>query len=329
MSANIVFEKRPSFNRSSTQSTSSEETDEKPIKRKNSHLDPPRHVSITVSDDHEHAHDSNQYSSPPRQYSQESSDSPINPQNFYERNDNFSKVSHILYERSKAKYAKYLEIDRNIDKLRPYFDLEPRQLVSRLLKSFSPRGAHHIVLNLFQDHLATTEPPKVETLPPELYGPLMIVLTLVALLLAQMKFSGTIVTEGTLMGTALVTCFGYWGIATSFIYFLAVAAQSLISFIQLSSLVGYSLFSHLLVLLMGNLEHLAWNHDLLFWLFWLSLGGLSALRIGNVLLSRSVRTRQNFQFRLCLVIAPFVLNLTFLIYLHFRYHKMVDAVIHV
>lgn len=59
-----------------------------------------------------------------------------------------------------------------IDVFRPYFDVEPRQVRNRLVQSFIPRKPS-------QMHVSN-----------DLYGPTMIVLTLVALLLCSMKSSG-------------------------------------------------------------------------------------------------------------------------------------------
>ncbi|XP_042339397.1 protein YIPF3, partial [Plectropomus leopardus] len=70
----------------------------------------------------------------------------------------------------------------------------------------------------------------------ELYGPLMLVFTLVAILLHGMKTSGTVIREGTLMGTAIGTCFGYWLGVSSFIYFLAYLVNAQITMLQTLSL---------------------------------------------------------------------------------------------
>lgn len=96
----------------------------------------------------------------------------------------------------------------------------------------------------------------------ELYGPLMLVFTLVAILLHGMKTSGTVIVrthtcthtlfmflcllkcslcvylqrEGTLMGTAIGTCFGYWLGVSAFIYFLAYLVNAQITMLQMLSL---------------------------------------------------------------------------------------------
>lgn len=59
-----------------------------------------------------------------------------------------------------------------IDLFRPYFDVEPRQVRNRLIQSFIPRR------------------PSQMNVSSDMYGPTMIILTLVALLLYSMKSSG-------------------------------------------------------------------------------------------------------------------------------------------
>lgn len=59
-----------------------------------------------------------------------------------------------------------------IDLFRPYFDVEPRQVRNRLIQSFIPRR------------------PSQMNVSSDMYGPTMIILTLIALLLYSMKSSG-------------------------------------------------------------------------------------------------------------------------------------------
>ncbi|EDV29561.1 uncharacterized protein TRIADDRAFT_8856, partial [Trichoplax adhaerens] len=83
----------------------------------------------------------------------------------------------------------------------------------------------------------------------ELYGPLMLVFTLVAVLLFGMKSSETIVREGTLFGTAFGISFSYWFGASIFYYAIAFLCSTKISFIEMLSLTGYALFGTCLCLL--------------------------------------------------------------------------------
>ena len=111
--------------------------------------------------------------------------------------------------------------------------------------------------------------------------------------------------EGTLMGTAIGTCFGYWLGVSSFIYFLAYLVNAQITMLQTLSLLvstrtaatlhilhkheecqwvtslpvccyqGYGLFGHCVVLLVTYNIHF----HFLFYVLWLLLGGLSTLRM--------------------------------------------------
>ena len=60
----------------------------------------------------------------------------------------------------------------------------------------------------------------------------MVVLTLIAVMLAGMKVTGQTVQEGTLMGTAIGTCFGYWLGASLFFFALAYFCDTNLSPIE-------------------------------------------------------------------------------------------------
>ncbi|PNI77453.1 YIPF3 isoform 13, partial [Pan troglodytes] len=132
----------------------------------------------------------------------------------------------------KRQASRAFSLYANIDILRPYFDVEPAQVRSRTLCLPAGRGGSRLESQHFgkprrADHkvrrsrpswltrlLESMIPIKMVNFPQkiagELYGPLMLVFTLVAILLHGMKTSDTIIREGTLMGTAIGTCFGYW-----------------------------------------------------------------------------------------------------------------------
>ncbi|XP_077968541.1 protein YIPF3-like [Styela clava] len=191
----------------------------------------------------------------------------------------------------------------NIDILRPYFDVEPKILANRLLYSFVPVRS-----------LAT--PQKI---PSELYGPLMTVFTMVAILLMTMKASGTVLQQGTLMGTAFGICFGYWVGVSGFMYFLAYLCNTYISLVQCLSLLGYGMVSHCIILLCGHITH--YTHTM-FYLLWLTLAGAAASRMITIMLSRTVGNSQRIL--LCASIA--CLHMLFLLYLHFAYHTVVEII---
>lgn len=213
------------------------------------------------------------------------------------------QVADEMWQAGKRQASKAFNLYANIDILRPYFDVEPAQVRSRLLESMVPVR----MINF---------PQKIAG---ELYGPLMLVFTMVAILLHGMKSSGTVIIEGTLMGTAIGTCFGYWLGISSLVYFLAYLCNAQITMLQTLSLLGYGLFGHCVVLLVTYNIHF---HSL-FYVFWLCIGGLSTLRMVAVLLSRTVGQTQ----RLILCGSIAALHMLFLLYLHFAYHKVVEGIL--
>uniref|UniRef100_A0A8C9CYQ2 Protein YIPF3 n=1 Tax=Phocoena sinus TaxID=42100 RepID=A0A8C9CYQ2_PHOSS len=211
------------------------------------------------------------------------------------------QVADQMWQAGKRQASRAFSLYANIDILRPYFDVEPAQVRSRLLESMIP-----IKMVNFPQKIAG-----------ELYGPLMLVFTLVAILLHGMKTSDTIIREGTLMGTAIGTCFGYWLGVSSFIYFLAYLCNAQITMLQMLALLRP--LGHCIVLFITYNIHL----HALFYLFWLLVGGLSTLRMVAVLVSRTVGPTQRLL--LCGTLAT--LHMLFLLYLHFAYHKVVEGIL--
>ncbi|PNJ89224.1 YIPF3 isoform 6, partial [Pongo abelii] len=148
------------------------------------------------------------------------------------------QVADQMWQAGKRQASRAFSLYANIDILRPYFDVEPAQVRSRLLESMIP-----IKMVSFPQKIAG-----------ELYGPLMLVFTLVAILLHGMKTSDTII----------------------------------ITMLQMLALLGYGLFGHCIVLFITYNIHL----HALFYLFWLLVGGLSTLRMVAVLVSRTVGPTQ-------------------------------------
>ena len=135
----------------------------------------------------------------------------------------------------KNKALKLAKIYTDIDTLRPYFDVEPRTIANRIVQSFIP------VTDLSSPEkgdssISVTGLLFLSSVPSELYGPLMTVLTLVAVLQMNMKTSKTSLEEATLIETALTTCFGYWAAFSFVIYAAVYICSSYINTIQVSVL---------------------------------------------------------------------------------------------
>jgi len=191
-----------------------------------------------------------------------------------------------------------------IDILRPYFDVEPAQVRKRLLTALVPERL-------------TGTPPLVVS---ELYGPLMVVLTLIAVLLAGMKATGHTMQEGTLMGTAMGTCFGYWLGASAFFFALAYFCDTELSPIEVLSLCGYGLFGTLVCMGLSTLL-IATASNLFFYATWGVFGVSSALRMAYIFLSRTAVRKQGIT--ISTIVA--VVHLLFILYLKFVYHKTYEA----
>ncbi|XP_041365998.1 protein YIPF3-like isoform X2 [Gigantopelta aegis] len=193
----------------------------------------------------------------------------------------------------------------NIDILRPYFDVEPKEVQKRLLFSLMPSKP-------------TSERQRV---PKELYGPTMVIFTLVALLLFQMKTAEHKVEEGTLMGSAFIVCFTYWFGASGFVWFLSYVCNIRIAMLQILSMLGYGLFGHCIVLFLGTVIHTSHDH-MFFYFMWGLVGGLTTLKMACVIYSRSSGRTE----RMIVIAAIAALHLLFLLYLHFAYHTIVEEI---
>nr|CAB3267825.1 protein YIPF3-like [Phallusia mammillata] len=214
-------------------------------------------------------------------------------------------VADQMWQSGQQQAKKMIDVYGNIDILRPYFDIDPKTLLWRCAYSFVPLK-----------NLSTAQ-----KIPSELYGPLMTVFTLIAILLMNMKTSGTVLQQGTLMGTAFGICFGYWFGVSGFMYFLAFLCNAYISIVQCLTLLGYGMISHCVILLFGHFTH--YSHGT-FYVLWALIAGASAARMITVLLSRTVGKSQ----RLLLCVAIASLHMLFLLYLHFAYHHVVEEIVH-
>lgn len=210
-----------------------------------------------------------------------------------------------LWQAGKQSTQNLINTYAHIDYLRPYFDVEPQEFMNRLLKSFIP----------------DTKVGAPQQAASELYGPTMLVFTLVAILLYGMKTSGHTVEDGTLMGTALAVCLGYWIGVSSVVTFMSFLFNAHLSLLQVLSLIGYSMTAHCTILMFSTLfDH--YGIPTMFYLFLLIIGGLTALKTTGILISRSWTLRDG------LVLSGIAVTFHFLsiLYLRFAYHKVYEAV---
>lgn len=214
-----------------------------------------------------------------------------------------SSVGNYMLTTGKERAQKALNIYSHIDYLRPYFDVEPKDVLNRLIYSFVPT--------------------KNNSLTTELYGPLMIIFTMSAILIYQMKIANHSIKDGTLIGAAFFVCFSYWLATSFFLSSTSFILNSSISLFNYLDLIGYSLFSHCLVLLIGTFIHTSHDHAI-FYILWIVLGGLSGLKVAYILFNNTPHP----QHRISLAAGALFLHMIFLLYLHFAYHELAEEVSH-
>lgn len=212
-------------------------------------------------------------------------------------------VGAYMFNTGREKVQKTLNIYSHVDYLRPYFDVEPKDVLNRLLYSVVPI--------------------KNNDLTTELYGPLMILFTLCAIIIYQMKTANHTIEDGTLIGTAFFVCFTYWlglsflASSTSFV------CNSTIGFINYLSLIGYGMFSYCVVLLVGTFIHTSFDH-FIFYVLWVGLVGASGLKLANIVFTHTPHPN----YKIGLAIGIFLVHMFFLLYIHFAYHELAEEVNH-
>eukprot|EP00128_Syssomonas_multiformis_P012047 Colp12_sorted_trinity150504_noHs@15979 len=185
-----------------------------------------------------------------------------------------------------------------INILQPYFDVEPQQVTTRLLRS----------LKISRRLIDYSEEPS-----SELYGPLMLAFTLVILLVAGINTTQTQASvqsnSGSAMGTALSVSFGYWGLASLLAYAGAYVLDARVAPAAILSTVGYGLLAYCIALLTALLL------PSLSFVVALAVGALSALHIGQVFFHRSQTMSKGLSLG-CAIGAP---HLLFLLYLRYSF----------
>jgi len=214
-------------------------------------------------------------------------------------------IAKMAWEAGSSQVKRAFFLYTNIDLFRPYFDVEPKQVRNRLFQSLLPRM-----------------PASMQSMGADLYGPIMLIFTLVAILLYSMKTSGFQVKDGTLIGTAFFTCFTYWFFASMGVYALGYVFVSRIGMLQTFSILGYALFSHCLVLGVSSLAHHMVDSHATFYILFGIFGGLSSLRMAIFFASKTPARTHKF----ILASVVVAMHLGFLLYLHFGYEKVVEEI---
>jgi len=125
---------------------------------------------------------------------------------------------------STKQQAKSFTSGWTFDRLKPYFDVEPKDVIKRLIFSMLPRRSSELMEK------------------PELYGPLVLLFTLVLTLHTGMKLQVLHIDEGTLLGSAFAVCFTFWIMFSLLLNLFAYFFESNTTFLGIFSVTGYALF---------------------------------------------------------------------------------------
>jgi len=176
----------------------------------------------------------------------------------------------------------------SIRSLRPYFTPAPPMIWRRLLTSLIPmhfksgsgsasphavgtRSSHSSYnpaqsTHLGRDVVATDSfDPHGVAARPDLYVPLMLVLTMAQVLLWSIDVTGTTHSHcrrETLLGTSIAMSVGSWAGTAVWYYLVSYVLGSRLRFVQALAVSGYGLFGWVLALIAGQLMLLARQNDL-------------------------------------------------------------------
>jgi len=217
-----------------------------------------------------------------------------------------SNLTKMVWDASRTQVKQVFSLYTNIDLFRPYFDVEPKRVRNQLILSLIPQ-----------------KPSSMQKLTSDLYAPVMLLFTLIALLLYAMKTSNYYVQDGTLIGAAMFTCFGYWFFVSMAIYTMCYIFLTSATLLQTFSLVGYALFGNCIIFgLTLFIDAFAHSHTIFYLLF--ALFGLApAVRIGIFFMSRTPGKTRKF------IIGPAIIfmHCSFLLYLHYGFHEIIEEIV--
>jgi hypothetical protein len=215
------------------------------------------------------------------------------------------EVAGQMFRQAQTQAGGFMNIYANLDLIKPYFDVELPTVVRRLKMSFVPKESSELLTSG----------------APDLYGPTMIALTLVAILLLGMKLSHQAVEEGTLMGSAFGLCFSYWVVGSLGMRLLAYLCGMPLSVLEALALLGYGLGGYCVGLIMHYLLHSL--SPVLSTIVLVSFGAASAATLAAVFWGE-LRHRNPSK---AAIAAGSVgaLHFLFLLYIRFFYASLYDA----
>jgi hypothetical protein len=190
--------------------------------------------------------------------------------------------------------GRYLSIEWLVSIFQPFFIVDGSAVFNRMKNSFIPI------------------PQDFSQSQPDLYGPLMINLTLALFLIMCMKVREVQLTvEGTAIGSSLAVCFGYWIGASACSLVATCVTDTQLGIPNILCATGYAMSSFLIAL---SLAYAAQSSKLFIFLF-LTACLCSAISLGRTYKDLTPDPRRG------LAIAAFtaVIHLLFLVYLRASY----------
>ncbi|ELR21136.1 Yip1 domain containing protein [Acanthamoeba castellanii str. Neff] len=215
------------------------------------------------------------------------------------------EVAGRMFQQAQTQAGGYMNLYANLELIKPYFDVELSTVLRRIKLSFVPRQSSELLTSG----------------APDLYGPTMLVFTLVAILLLGMKLSHKTVEEGTLMGSAFGLCFSYWVMGSLGMRFAAYLCGMPLSLLEALSLSGYGLGGYCLGLVVHYLLHPI--SPVLSTVALLVAGGMSAATLACVFWAD---LRQRNQSKAAITAGCVgAIHFLFLLYIRFFYASLYDA----
>merc|ERR1712048_1377180 len=129
----------------------------------------------------------------------------------------------------------------------------------------------------------------------------MIALTLAAIIpldMHEMADSSAVgsLKETTLISGALTTVFSYWAFITGVTFWIVQHTKTVVGFVQVASILGYSMTSICIVVGLGGITERATmetTSHILFYILWFLIGGLASIRLALLLIGRTPMDYKN------------------------------------
>uniref|UniRef100_A0A7S4KI94 Protein YIPF3 n=1 Tax=Paramoeba aestuarina TaxID=180227 RepID=A0A7S4KI94_9EUKA len=196
----------------------------------------------------------------------------------------------------------FFDLNSHIDWVRPHFDVSPNDIFNRLIGSIAPT-----LRTDFGEGNA------------DLYGPSMIVFTLISIFVFIMKeeASKSQQNDGLIMGTAFGLSFTYWWVSSLWYYTLVFATGISVSFLHVLSAAGYAMVGYCIALL----PQLLLLPEELTKFFFIILGLLSGSSLACLFFFKAGGSLVEGGKGLLVAGLVFATHMTFLLYLYFFFVK--------